>query len=100
MLFRAANRPKNASDSVCGATYAFLTVGPNPRRSTMVSTITAQVGSEVKYHNGRDDIAAIKNSQSVRVMVISAHFTYASTAINAVIVPDTPIGHAPTPPPD
>jgi len=73
-------------------------VGPKPRRSTEVNTTTAHIGSDVKYQKGREAKAAIKNTQSVRVIDISERFKNASMAINVVIVPDTPIGQAPIPP--
>ncbi len=43
-------------------------------------------------------MAAIKNNQSVLVIATSARFTYASMAIRIVMLPETPMGHAPTPP--
>lgn len=64
-----------------GHAYAFLIVGPNPSRSTKVSSSTAQNGLEVKYQNGNEDKAAMKNSQSVRVIEIWEDFRKASSAM-------------------
>ncbi|CDH47022.1 hypothetical protein BN874_70006 [Candidatus Contendobacter odensis Run_B_J11] len=95
---RAAKSVKNNSDSECGLAFTFLTVGPKPSRSTTVSTTTAHTGSDVKYQRGNEDMAAIKNNQSVFVIVTSARLTYANMAISIVMLPETPMGHAPTPP--
>lgn len=73
-------------------------MGPKPSRSTAVRTTTAHNGSEVKYQNGNDASADKKNSQSVLVMELSERLINANAAMNTVIAPDTPIGHAPMPP--
>lgn len=70
-----ANRAKNNRDSERGKLYAFLTVGPNPRTSTVVRMTTAHNGSDVTYQSGKEDIAETKNNQSVFVIVMSARFT-------------------------
>ena len=95
---RTIKSEKNSNDSEYGAWYAFLTVGAKPKTSTVVSVITAHNGSDVKYQKGKEDIARIKNTQSVLVIVISDLFIYASNAISRVIIPEMPIGHAPAPP--
>ena len=97
-IFLAANRAKNNRDSECGKVYAFLTVGPKPRTSTIVKMTTAHNGSEVTYHNGNEEIAVTKNNPSIFVTVISARLMKARNAIYIVIIPETPIGQAPTPP--
>ncbi|NOR19743.1 MAG: hypothetical protein GQ538_06600 [Xanthomonadales bacterium] len=51
----------------------------------------------MKYQNGNEDMAETKNNQSVRVMVMSPRFSQANSAINIVMIPETPIGHAPAP---
>lgn len=66
---------KNGNDSEYGWLYDFLTVGPKPRISTVVRITTAHKGSDVKYQKGREDIAEMKNTQSVAVMVTSVLFT-------------------------
>src|SRR5690606_12474431 len=73
-------------------------VGPKPRRSTVVRIITAQVGSEVRYQNGRDSSAEAKNNQSAGVMLVSVFFARAMMAIKLAMAPDTPMGQAPIPP--
>jgi len=62
---RAVKREKNSKDSECGSEYAFLTLGPNPSRSTIVKMTTAQSGLAVKYQSGNDDKVQTKNNQSV-----------------------------------
>lgn len=92
------NSAKNVNGSSNGELYALRAVGPKPKTSTVVSMTTVHNGSEVKYQNGREDIAVVKNTQSVFVMVMSALFIYAINATYKVITPETPIGQAPTPP--
>jgi len=60
---------------------------------------TAHRGSDVKYHIGKEAIADRKKHQSINVIVLSDFFRYARKATYIVIRPDTPIGHAPIPPP-
>ena len=95
--FRTAKNVKNNNDSENGSLYNFLIVGPNPSVSIVVRITTAHNGSEVKYQNGKEDIAEINNNQSVLVIVISALFIYAVMATRIVMPPETPIGQAPTP---
>lgn len=73
-------------------------VGPNPRRSTTVRITTAHIDSDVKYQNGKEDIAKTKNNQSIFVMEISERFKNASNAINIDMHPENPIAQAPAPP--
>ncbi|WP_177428431.1 hypothetical protein, partial [Candidatus Venteria ishoeyi] len=56
-----------------------------------------KVDLRLSTKNGKDDIADIKNTQSIRVIEISPRFINANNAMNIVINPETPIGHAPTP---
>ncbi len=53
---RAVKSEKNSNDSEYGARYAFLTVGTNPKTSTVVRVTTAHNGSDVIYQNGKEDI--------------------------------------------
>ena len=71
---RTAHIVKNNEDSEYGKVYAFLTVGPNPKTSTVVRITTAHNGSEVKYQSGNDDNAETKYNQSVFVIEMSARF--------------------------
>ena len=73
-------------------------VGIKPIASTEVRTSTAPKGSEVMYHNGRANRALTKHAQSMRVFVRSPFLMYANNATSTVSIPDTPMGHAPTPP--
>ena len=63
----------------------------------MVNTTTAHNGSDVIYQRGNEVIAVTKNSQSVRVIVLSDLCVYARKATYIVITPETPIGQAPAP---
>jgi len=65
---RAIKIEKNNTFSSYGEEYAFRTVGPNPRISTVVNISTAHNGSDVKYQNGKEVIAETKKAQSVFVM--------------------------------
>ncbi|MFK5947262.1 MAG: hypothetical protein QM500_00650 [Methylococcales bacterium] len=98
IILRTEKRKKNTSDSEYGLINVFLMVGTKPKTSTVVRIITAHRGSEVKNQKGKDEIADIKNTQSVFVIVMSVLRKKANKAMNIVITPDTPIGHAPTPP--
>jgi len=74
MRLRAVIYVKTSNVLYAEKIYAFLTVGPNPRTSTVVRITTAQNGSEVKYRNGKDNMAETRNNQSGLVIVISARF--------------------------
>jgi len=73
-------------------------VGAKPKTSTTVRMTTAHSGFDVKNQKGKDEMADIKKTQSIFVILISALFKKANKAINIVIIAETPIGHAPTPP--
>lgn len=91
--------PKKVIFSSKGFWYAFLNVGPNPNKSTKVSTITAVNALLVAYQKGREDKAKTKNNQSSLVISVFRFLVNAKVAIKNVTPDDIKVGIAPTPPP-